>query len=145
MSLSSTSDASSENPGASMAAAVDEEVTKYRSLEEDIIQKRGQLRHLLSQQNENEMVKQELGLLSDNAVVYKMVGPVLLKNELDDAKMTVNKRLEFISGEVKKVESSLEQMEKHATEVARKVNEMQSLMQKAAVEAAKAVAAEHAK
>ena len=128
-----------------MAAAVDEEVAKYRSLQEDIMQKRGQLRHLVSQQNENEMVKQELGLLSDNAVVYKMVGPVLLKNELDDAKMTVNKRLEFISGEVKKVESSLEQMEKHATEVARKVNEMQSLMQKAAVEAAKAVAAEHAK
>ena len=46
------------------------------------------------------MVKQELDLLDDQSTVYKMVGPVLMKNDLDDAKQTVEKRLEYISGEL---------------------------------------------
>ena len=33
-------------------------------------------------------------------IVYKQVGPVLIKNDLDEAKETVGKRLEFISGEM---------------------------------------------
>jgi prefoldin beta subunit len=35
-----------------------------------------------------------------DSVVYKLVGPVLIKNDLDEAKETVDKRLEFISGEM---------------------------------------------
>ena len=34
------------------------------------------------------------------SIVYKQVGPVLIKNDLDEAKETVGKRLEFISGEM---------------------------------------------
>lgn len=130
-----------KNPGASMAAAVDAEMAKFRKLQEEMAEKRSTLQQLMSQQNENEMVQQELSLLKDDATVFKMVGPVLLKNELEDAKMTVSKRLEFISGERKKVEESMKETEKEAKEVAQKANEMQGLMQKAAVEAAKAVAA----
>jgi chaperonin cofactor prefoldin len=33
-------------------------------------------------------------------VIYKQVGPVLIKNDLDEARDTVDKRLEFISGEM---------------------------------------------
>ena len=33
-------------------------------------------------------------------VVYKQVGPVILRHDLDEAKDTVEKRLEFISGEM---------------------------------------------
>ncbi len=35
-----------------------------------------------------------------NCVIYKQVGPVLIKNDLDEARETVDKRLEFISGEM---------------------------------------------
>ena len=35
-----------------------------------------------------------------DVTVYKQVGPVLMKNDLDEAKDTVEKRLEFISGEM---------------------------------------------
>ena len=34
------------------------------------------------------------------SIIYKQVGPVLIKNDLDEAKETVGKRLEFIEGEM---------------------------------------------
>jgi prefoldin beta subunit len=39
---------------------------------------------------------QELDLLEDSSTVYKMVGPVLMKVDLGDAKDNVEKRLDFI-------------------------------------------------
>ena len=35
-----------------------------------------------------------------DVVVLKQVGPVLIKNDLDEARETVGKRLEFITGEM---------------------------------------------
>mmetsp|Transcript_40195 Transcript_40195/g.82726 ORF Transcript_40195/g.82726 Transcript_40195/m.82726 type:complete len:92 (-) Transcript_40195:736-1011(-) len=88
------------NPGSNMAAAVDAEVAKFRELQTEISELRSSQQTLIGQQNENEMVKQELDLLDDSSTVYKMVGPVLMKNDLDDAKQTVEKRLEYITGEM---------------------------------------------
>ena len=34
------------------------------------------------------------------SIIYKQVGPVLIKNDLEEAKETVTKRLEFIEGEM---------------------------------------------
>ena len=83
-----------------MAAEVDSKVQKFRTLQEEIQKLRTDQQLLMQQQSENEMVKQELDLLDDASQVYKMVGPVLMKNETDDAKQTVNQRLELISGEL---------------------------------------------
>ena len=43
---------------------------------------------------------QELDLLEDDAVVYKLVGPVLVRQELSEARQTVEKRLDYISKEL---------------------------------------------
>lgn len=43
---------------------------------------------------------QELDLLDGEAKVYKLIGPVLLKQDVDEAKANVNKRLEFINNEL---------------------------------------------
>jgi len=137
----STNTMANDNPGAAMAAAVDAEIAGFRELQEEIGKMRGDIQTLLQQQNENEMVKQELDILDDSANVYKMVGPVLMKNDLDDAKQTVEKRLEFIGGERKRLETSLEKKEEKLQQTAVKVQELQGAMQRAAVEAAKAVAA----
>ena len=45
-------------------------------------------------------MKQELDLLEDGAPVFKLVGPVLVRQDLDEAKQNVNKRLEFIREEM---------------------------------------------
>lgn len=43
---------------------------------------------------------QELDLLEDEAPVYKLVGPVLMKQDLEEAKQNVAKRLELIEREM---------------------------------------------
>jgi hypothetical protein len=43
---------------------------------------------------------QELELLEKDAAVYRLIGPVLLKQEPEEAKMNVVKRLEFLQGEM---------------------------------------------
>jgi prefoldin beta subunit len=50
--------------------------------------------------NENTMVKNELTLITDSDGVYKMVGPVLMKQDKAEALTTVEKRLDFINGEM---------------------------------------------
>lgn len=134
-----TTTAANNNPGTEMAAAVDIEVAKYRKLQEEMGQLQQTLQALMGQENENEMVKRELDLLDNNGsnnAVFKMVGPVLLKNDLEDAKLTVDKRLEFIRGEKNKTEESIKQKQTLAQECGRKAQELQGLMQRAAVEAA---------
>ncbi len=66
---------------------------------------------LLSQKNENEMVKKEMDLLNDNSVVYKLVGPVLVKQEVDDAKLNVTNRLKFINAELERIEKQAKELE----------------------------------
>lgn len=83
-----------------MAAAVDSQMKDYRKIQEEIQKMRSDQQVLMQQQSENEMVKQELSLLDDSSQVYKMVGPVLMKNDTEDAKQTVDQRLELITGEL---------------------------------------------
>jgi len=48
----------------------------------------------------NRIVSQEMDLLDDDAKVFKLIGPVLLKQEVNEAKTNVKKRLEFINNEL---------------------------------------------
>ena len=41
-----------------------------------------------------------MDLLGDDATIYKMMGPVLVKQELSESKQTVSKRLEYINKEM---------------------------------------------
>ncbi|KAK5177391.1 Prefoldin subunit 6, partial [Cryomyces antarcticus] len=49
---------------------------------------------------ENLGVQKEFATLSDDANVYKLVGPVLLKQDTSEARSTVDGRLEFIEKEM---------------------------------------------
>lgn len=46
------------------------------------------------------MVQDELTILPPEAKVFKLLGPALLRNELDEAKANVKNRLEFIQNQV---------------------------------------------
>ena len=52
------------------------------------------------QLNENTTVKEELDLLKSGNDVYKLIGPVLVKQDLEEAKQNVGKRMEYISAEL---------------------------------------------
>lgn len=43
---------------------------------------------------------QELDLMKGDNAVYKLIGPVLVKQDLDEAKQNVTKRMDYIKGEL---------------------------------------------
>ncbi|CAH1440820.1 prefoldin subunit 6 [Lactuca sativa] len=63
------------------------------------------------QLGENELVLKELDLLNEDANVYKLIGPVLVKQDLAEANANVRKRIEYISAELKRLDSTLQDME----------------------------------
>lgn len=59
---------------------------------------------------------QELKLLDDDATVYKLIGPAMIKQDLVEAKANVGKRLEYITGELKRVSDRISTLEGKARE-----------------------------
>ena len=43
---------------------------------------------------------QELDRLEEGAKVFKMMGPVLVKQDIEEARQTVQKRIDYIGGEM---------------------------------------------
>ena len=52
---------------------------------------------VLQQLTENEMVQKELDILDDDNKVYKLVGPVLVLQDLDEAKQNLKRRLNYLT------------------------------------------------
>lgn len=114
-----------------MAAEIDVEVKKFKEIQGQLGNVRNDLQTVLGQLTENEMVQQELDLLDGSSNVFKMVGPVLIKNSLEDAKDTVSKRIEFITGEKKRLENKGQELENQGNALATKIQQMQALLQQA--------------
>ena len=111
------------------AAEIDAQVADYREIQGQVQRLRGDLQLVLSQETENTLVEQELNLIDNSTNVYKMVGPVLIKHSLDDAKDTVSKRLEFIKSEKKRLEDKISELETRGSEKAQRISQMQSSLQ----------------
>ncbi|XP_074872756.1 prefoldin subunit 6 [Carettochelys insculpta] len=88
------------------------ELEKYQQLQKDLSKSMAARQKLEAQLTENNIVKEELGLLDATNTVYKLIGPVLVKQDMDEAKATVSKRLDYISGEIKRYELQIQESEK---------------------------------
>ena len=71
--------------------------------------------------------------------VYKLVGPLLVKVEADEAKSNVEKRLEFIQGDIAKIEKLIEMKQQALSAKGMEIQEVQMKMQKDAAQAAQTV------
>nr|CAG4645983.1 EOG090X0MQF [Lynceus sp. MCZ IZ 141354] len=91
--------------------ALQVEVEKYRGIQKDYQKLVASRQQLDSQLSENQAVKAELDLLEDSGNVFKLIGPVLVKQELQEARHNVEKRIEYISGELKRTDKTLEDVE----------------------------------
>jgi prefoldin beta subunit len=60
----------------------------------------GARQKLESQQQENQGVQKEFQSLDDDAKIYKLIGPVLMKQDKTEAMLAVDGRLEFIGKEM---------------------------------------------
>lgn len=63
------------------------------------------------QLNENKNVLDELNLLGESNKVYKLFGPVLVKQELEESRQNVGKRMEYIKNELTRCHETLETLE----------------------------------
>ncbi|ERN20086.1 hypothetical protein AMTR_s00066p00019590 [Amborella trichopoda] len=68
------------------------------------------------QLGENELVLKELDLLNENANIYKLIGPVLVRQDLAEANANVRKRIEYISAELKRLDGTLQGLEEQQHE-----------------------------
>ncbi|KAL6198179.1 hypothetical protein ACLB2K_027971 [Fragaria x ananassa] len=80
-------------------------------IQKDISKNRQVRKKYTIQLGENELVLKELDLLSEDANVFKLIGPVLVKQDLAEAKANVHKRIEYISAELRQLDASLQDME----------------------------------
>ena len=87
-----------------------------------------------AQRSENELVREELTHLEPDAGVYKLIGPVLVSQDLADAKMIVEKRLEYITTELKRVDNTIDDFDKKEEEQRQKVMDLQRKMQERAAQ-----------
>jgi len=60
---------------------------------------------MMAKKSENEAVIAEFKMLDENAKVYKLVGPILAKQDLGECKSNVSKRIEFIDKEIARLET----------------------------------------
>ncbi|KAK9963042.1 hypothetical protein ABG768_006265 [Culter alburnus] len=107
------------------------EVEKYQQLQKDVSKSMSARQKLEAQLTENNIVKEELALLDSQNTVYKLIGPVLVKQDLDEAKVTVGKRLEYINGEIQRYETLLKEMEKKSEQHREVLSSLQQEFQRA--------------
>lgn len=65
---------------------------------------------------------QEFAALNSSSNIYKLVGPVLLKQERTEAEQAVKARLEFIASEIKRVEKQIMEMQEQGEAKKMEVN-----------------------
>ncbi|XP_070769511.1 prefoldin subunit 6 [Enoplosus armatus] len=107
------------------------EVEKYTQMQKDVSKSMSARQKLETQLTENNIVKEELDLLNSTNTVYKLIGPVLVKQDLDEAKATVTKRLEYINGEIQRYETLLKDMEKKSEQHREVLSSLQQEFQRA--------------
>ncbi|ANZ76518.1 BA75_03948T0 [Komagataella pastoris] len=76
----------------------------------DLIKARQQLE---TQYQENKIVKEEFAKLDESSTVFKLIGPVLVPQDFNEADINVKKRIEFIEKEIKKVEGNIQDHQKN--------------------------------
>ncbi|XP_005810985.1 prefoldin subunit 6 [Xiphophorus maculatus] len=107
------------------------EVEKYAQTQKDVSKSVSARQKLETQMAENNIVKEELDLLESSNTVFKLIGPVLVKQDLDEAKATVAKRLEYINGEIQRYETLLKDYQKKSEQQREVLTSLQQDLQKA--------------
>ena len=84
--------------------------TQFEALQRLVLETRtlvGRQQQFESQLHENSMVREELEAVREGEAVYKLHGKVLVRQELAEARATVESRLKLITAEVAKTERAI--------------------------------------
>lgn len=84
----------------SIYKSLNNEVEKLNELQGTIQKRFSAFQQLAGQLSENENVQEDLLELADDNKIYKLIGPVLVEQSLEEARDTVKKRIKFIQDEM---------------------------------------------
>jgi len=101
------------------------ELNTFRTIQSEISKVQGNISTAQTQILENELVLKELDILEDDAGVFKLIGPVLVKQELLEVKNNVSKRIEFIKSDIKRLEERIKNYEKQGEQCKANVAKLQ--------------------
>lgn len=111
------------------------ELEVYSNMQKDYRKAVAQKQQLDGQLNENKAVKDELMLLKKDSEVYKLIGPVLIKQDLEEAKQNVAKRMEYISKEVKRTDDHIYALENKQEAQQENLNKLKNDLNKLKIKA----------
>ena len=103
-------------------------LAQYRTVQGQISQIQSSQSKAVTLILENELVLKELELLEDDALVFKLIGPVLVKQELVEVKSNVSKRIEYIKGDTSRLEGQLKSKTSEQEGIKKKIQELQKGM-----------------
>ncbi|MCJ1385185.1 hypothetical protein MMC17_008306 [Xylographa soralifera] len=101
----------------------------YQKLQNDLQTNIDARQKLESQQQENKGVQKEFAKLAEDANIYKLIGPVLLKQDRAEAVLAVDGRLAFIEKEIKRVEKQITDIQDESEKKRMAVYQLQTKMQ----------------
>ncbi len=113
-----------------MQAALQEKVEALQAMQKTQQKTLVARQTLDSQLNENKLVKEELDRLEGEAKVFKLIGPALIKQDTSEAKQNVDKRIQYISGELKRHDATLADLDKKQDNLKDELTNLQAQMQK---------------
>lgn len=86
---------------------------------------------LEAQQQENKAVKKEFDILAEDSGIYKLVGPVLLKQDRTEALNAVDGRLEYIGNEITRTEGRIKELQQSSEKIQVDMMQIQQKVQQA--------------
>ncbi|ODA83479.1 hypothetical protein RJ55_01993 [Drechmeria coniospora] len=83
----------------------------YQKLQQDLQNVVASRQKLEGQRQENAGVQKEFDTMAEDETIYKLMGPVLLKQDKVEAESTVKGRLDFITGEIARLEDTIREIQ----------------------------------
>ncbi|KAH8151721.1 uncharacterized protein LAJ45_04343 [Morchella importuna] len=83
---------------------------------------------LESQLQENQSVQKEFSGLDDDANIFKLIGPVLVKQDKSEAIMAVGGRLEFIEAEITRTEEKIKNIQEKQEKKKIEIMQLQNMV-----------------
>lgn len=105
------------------------ELDAFKQCQKEVNQLTGMRQQLDGQLNENSIVKEELELLKSTSEVYKMVGPILLRQDHSEAKENIDKRMSYIKNELQRIDDRISTLESKQDEYRDKLTKLQQQFQ----------------
>ncbi|KAM3465330.1 hypothetical protein MY5147_009294, partial [Beauveria neobassiana] len=104
----------------------------YQKLQQDLQSSVDSRQKLDGQRQENLSVQKEFETLTEDETIYKLSGPVLLKQEKFEAENTVKGRLDFIGNEMSRLESQIKETQSKIEKKRTEILQVQTAAQQAA-------------